>query len=464
MSRFFLLVYIFCSLSFMMLPTALAVDVHVATSCHMPAEGGRVSGENIYERIPTASVSKVFTSEWAISQRKMTYRYPTFVDIFKTKDPNIWDVHLRGSFDPFFDREQLHFLISELNKMGITHVGQFSFDEKFKFTWDAKGSKDADGNKSIAVIELPLGAPTADTISSNLKKYSPFLRSYNRTRANAAAAKVNLVASPKFKVDKIAYVPSTMFCKTNSLKADKMRILYSAPLSDLLREMNRTSNNYAADQIFASLGGAKAYKAYANKEFGFKEKDIHISNGSGVPLFTDLDGNQTEKYYNEATCSAVLTVLKSLRDKVSKHKNGLASVMVVAGLDQNSTLKTYSNEMTENSLVGKTGTINANVALGGLVLSQKGRYLFYENINTGWSAGWTDGRNLIRQRVVNLIKDYGGPAGESFEVEKFFAYGPEFKETGHSCGYSYVFTPAPGPAAAKKPVASTVKPTAKKKS
>ncbi len=440
LGRFFLLSYVFITIAFLGRSAFADTDLQIATACHMNAEGGKIYGENIDERIPMASVSKVITAEWAVSQRGFDYRYPTFVDIYHTSKPGVFDVHLRGSKDPFFDLEQMHFLISELNKLDITHIRTLSFDEGFKFTRDAIGQD----RSSIRTIELPLGAPFADTIQSNLEQ--PLLTNYSRTRRRASASGIELVANPEIKVDKVEYRPSNLSCSVKSKQADISKVIYSAPMKDLLREMNRKSNNYAADQIFESLGGMNAYADYAYKKFKMTKNEIKMGNGSGAPLFEDIYGNETEKYYNEATCRSVLTILKSLRDQAKSVPNGLASVMVVAGADRDSSLGgMYSIEILNNSMVAKTGTINTNVSLGGLVLAKDGSYLFYENIDTGITY-WNSGRNnqarqLIRKRVSDIITEYGGPSPQSFEINDFFTYGADVFDAAHGCSFKYRFTP-----------------------
>lgn len=428
--------------------SVLGAAAELNSFCHVKAGSGAgsIRGRDVNQRLPIASVSKVMTTEWAISKLGPNHRFETQVMLYNNKN-GTWDLHFQGSRDPYFGQSQMHYLVSELNKMGITHIRNMTFDWQFKFTWDVTSDR-------VAILEYEVDSPKADVVEAKLREKSKYLEGYSQTARAAKAKGIQFFDNPKFRVDKVEEVDVISWGMQMARVPDRVRVMRSAPLYHLLREMNRNSNNYAANQIFESLGGAKKYKDYVQTKFGFTEKDIRFVNGHGAPLmaslggrqewrdtgrgyslgemvgqrsvYVDLQGNEvspgdnSRKVYNEASCAAVLQVLQSLRSRLLREKKDLSSVMVAAGEDERSTIRTYNNSTTNRSLIAKTGTVNTAITLGGMISTRQGKVLFFYNMRP---TGRGNARSQIRSRVTDLIADvYGGASRENIHVQEFTTF------------------------------------------
>ncbi len=383
-------------------------------------------GKDLAQLLPLASVSKVLTSHWALVERGPNYRFPTQIFLRPVMDGR-WDIHLAGSRDPYFGKENLHYIISELNKMNITKIRNFTIDEKVKLYWDVRRG-------FFTSTAQALNSPTWQTVLSILRQHSPFLSGYAASRAELKKVGVELVAKPTFTVEKISAMPSSQY---NSLfRSDLMslatgitRTFYSAPLVELVKEMNRNSNNNAANQIFQSLGGPNAYRAFIQRRFGFGPMQIALVNGSGAPFVENGETTPLfvngQKLYNRATCSSVLSIMNHLYRVAKFYKFSFEDIFAVPGENNSNTLDgVYGTDALDGVLMAKTGTIDPTISLAGLASTKKGDVLFYYNMDiNGNSAGQIardqrSARYMIRDKVTELIQmRFGG--GRPVEIERY---------------------------------------------
>ncbi|MCX7977748.1 MAG: D-alanyl-D-alanine carboxypeptidase, partial [Bdellovibrionaceae bacterium] len=192
------------------------------------------------------------------------------------------------------------------------------------------------------------------------------------------------------------------------------------------KEMNRNSNNHAANQIFESFGGAERFAESIRERLSLTSNEIKMLNGSGDRV--DLENGFT---YNKATCSAILHILRDLRLLLKAEGLDLADVMAVAGVDNTSTTgRLYGNDVTAGSLIAKTGTVNPATTLAGLVTTNNGDYFFMYNMATeGRTAAeiredWRDARAIIRQKITNFIREEKGGRPIKYKSIQFFEIDP----------------------------------------
>lgn len=363
------------------------------SSCRMKAGAPQtISGKAVNERLPIASVSKIMTSWWIVSSRGLQYRFETKFHIISLEDGR-FDVHIEGARDPYFGKESLHFAVSELNKLGIKEIRNLTFDENFKFFRDVTSSSVAHGFYTPS-------SPSPSRVLSELNAMGSLTSGYEATFKRAQARKISMVKSPALAVETISFRSKSTYDEL----PDSTFVMRSAPLLTLLKEMNRNSNNHAANQIFEHLGGAEAFREYVLSRLGIDQNDLLFYNGSGDRV--DLP---TGKAYNEATCAATLKIIDALRVDLAKEKKKLEHVLAVIGRDTTSTAhKIYKNSLTTGSVLAKTGTVNPAVTLGGLAHTKSGDYVYMFNAKTTGGSDWTNGRNLIRSNLLSLIRQLGG--------------------------------------------------------
>jgi D-alanyl-D-alanine carboxypeptidase len=178
-------------------------------------------------------------------------------------------------------------------------------------------------------------------------------------------------------------------------------MLHSVELHRILKEMNRNSNNFAADKLFERLSRIQKISDYLTQTLHIDEKEFNFVNGSGYPEII-----QGTKVYNSATCNTVLKVNKRLYQVAAEQNLGLRYILPVAGLDadadgDSTVTNIYSSNLTTGSLVAKTGTISQSVSLAGAVLTQDNLVYFHITASSG------DYLN-IKNFIHSLIKNNGG--------------------------------------------------------
>ncbi|HPI41373.1 MAG TPA: D-alanyl-D-alanine carboxypeptidase [Pseudobdellovibrionaceae bacterium] len=388
--------------------------------------------ENI--KLPLASVSKLFTTYWAIKSYDLNYQFLTKIYIVKTKE-GLTKVHLRGGKDPFFGRQMVYFLVSELNKRGIQNIDELTFDENFILYWDVT-SFDLGIQSARAFI------PTFEQIELTLQKsisnnqINPQLYAEARSFVSKYF-NIELVDRPRLFVKSIRLKTTRNFFKENRkflsskltlnnfdiwLNSDKGFQLSSVPLQQYLKEMNLWSHNYVAEMLFIGLSNenlntldfnvAKRRSSYELEQFlkshsNFNSQDFEFYNGSGDSEF--LNGL---KKYNLGTCRGVLRVLEFLNLELNRNNLNLENILGVSGVEKSEdgsnrgTLgKRY--EDLPNTLIGKTGTVNPAINLAGVLATQKGLKFFSVFMGTESKLDWTPARDKIKNQVEEWIYALG---------------------------------------------------------
>lgn len=384
--------------------SSLALGAEMGAHCYSQGtDASKIEGINTKKRLPIASVSKLLTSHWLTVAKGIDYRFRTLFYLQKQEDGS-YNIHIQGSRDPYFGAEKLHYVISELNKLGIKSVKNLTFDEAFKFYWFAD---DPESNRMVAVGHYINPEPLPEVVTKQLRAYAKVTQGYEETRKKAEKLKINMVATPQFDIENIEYLPS------NDFQPQKKQQIYSVasrPAADLMKEMNRNSNNHAANQIFEHLGSTKNYKEFIGETLNLGEQDIVMLNGSGDRVDTPKGAR-----YNEATCEATLKIIIDLHKNLVKQKTSLAKVATVVGTNSGTATAIYKNDLTEDAVIAKTGTVNPAVTLGGVASTQKGLVFFMFIVKP--DGNFRQGRNTIRTHLNQMIERNGGPKpvnGQSF--------------------------------------------------
>lgn len=390
-----------------------------------------VEGQNIDQRLPIASVSKVITSWWAMGSVGPNYQMSTRIYITPvSNDPHrkVVDIHFAGARDPYFGKESLHYLISELNKQKIYRLRNVTFDDEFKFFWNAGGGPMLSKANNVETGYYYANSPTPKEVHAELKRYSRnWTYGYSNTAAYLKKFNILLVSQPRITVENIAYVPVRDFVPSPQTQ---VRTIRSSLMFQMLREMNRNSNNHAASQIFEHLGGNEEFNKYIAKS-GFTEAQIRIVNGHG----NRHDREDKTSIYNEASCATVVKIVKSLRKNLQRHGKDLPDVMAVPGLKERSTLGAYSNPAYSQAVTAKTGTVNPAVTLAGMLQTKKGPVYFMYIMSTRSSeSDWSSARRAIAYQLSLLTKKFDGGVSLNAQALKFISFDPElfFQAEKHS--------------------------------
>jgi D-alanyl-D-alanine carboxypeptidase/D-alanyl-D-alanine-endopeptidase (penicillin-binding protein 4) len=358
-----------------------------------PTGKGEISGVAIDKRLPIASVSKLVTSYWALRKAGPHFQYHTKIK-FKKVTAQTYDVHIEGSQDPYFGREKLHFLVSELNQRGIQQVRRLTFDENFLFLQDLDIFENPFNNNGNRWVWFNWYLYPASHVRTKRELQKGFLNHYSKTLAKAQKQNILMVKKPKFSVAEIEYLP---LASTQDISGSAFYIR-SAKLISLLKEMNRNSNNFSAVSIFNFLGGPAEFRSFIKKDLDLGPESILFYEGSGNRV-------ANEPKYNEASCRALLKVFQALDKSVQQSGFKIQDVVSVIGQDGLVNEGTgYSDDNTHSSGVAKTGTVDASISLGGMLNTHPIKTYFMFNVKPKYPGETRASRALVAKEVRALAR------------------------------------------------------------
>lgn len=412
----------FCVLA-MSLTANIAWGAKMRAKCYLlDKDNQSVQGVDIHQAYEIASVSKIFTSYWAASTKGVDYRFTTKLYVTKVSE-GVVNIHIEGGWDPYFDRDEMQYMLAQLNALNVTKIQELSFDENFKFLIDSRGTV----NHTVPIGHYGLQDPTPNRVLQNVKLFATNPTSgYSAMRVKAKnVAKVALPAALKMKIGTVHYVSYDDFHEqTDVIENSRQMVMRSVPLSQIMKEMNRNSNNYIANILFQYLGGAEDFQKFAVKNLKTEPSEVQFVNGSGDRL--DLPNGKAA--YNKASCDAIVKTIAQFRETLQSQSAQLEQIMALAGEDpsareESTVSKMYGNEATTDALIAKTGTVDPAVTLAGMASTEDGDVYFGIMYGTkGTKADWADGRNKIRKDVIELFKKFGNKKEIDYDPSQFLAF------------------------------------------
>lgn len=278
-------------------------------------ESGTITTEkNMNLRIVPASVSKIYTTDWALSELPADFRYTTeFILNGKTLYINGGGLPAQAG-DPHFVIEHLDKVLNEIYDEKHIKVSKIVFSPNFYFNW-RKNPEDI--QKSIlASIAERTELPVSKTLTV----------AYATTPYSGRGTKF------EFK---------------------------SAPLLALLKQMNDYSTNISAEVLFNKLGGVPAFEKYMQETYSVGNETITFANGSGMP------GNYT-------TCALTLRVLRNLNETLAEKDLALTDVLSAPAADLGVLIKRGFDLNLANAMVAKSGFVFNHSTLAGAIQTKDG--------------------------------------------------------------------------------------------
>ncbi len=361
-------------------------------------EEGKVEGKNVDMRIRLASVSKLLVSLWAVDKLGVDFKYDTKLFI---KGNNL---HIQGSYDPFFGNEKMFYLLSQLNEQGYTKFDTITFDKNTIVFPDAE----------YLIDEYPSVSPAAVTRHLrnyfNSKSWSADTKSEYRNYRDLAKAG-RFVDEINFEVTNIKYSETNPFEKDEEAK---VLTLSSPALYRYLKQMNIKSNNYVAETIYRQLGASSKFTNYLQDSYELGTDKIRFYSGSGLPTF--IDGVRKDNY---ASCKIMLNLISELKEKVESQSKEMEDVVAVPGSDGGTFRNRIFPADYKNSFVAKTGTLMHTSTLAGMMNTQNGISFFgIFNQSTDISGSKVVQNNMVK----SIMTDMGGPKAFNYEFEGFHTY------------------------------------------
>lgn len=386
------------------------------TQCELIEGSGKVTGIRPDVPYTIASVSKVFTTFWAVSKLGPKYRFPHKIYVTPVAGDS-FDVHIAGSDFPYFDKTMLQYLVSELNNNGVDQINNLTFDEKFDYATNIRT------NGGLVHQNRSLGTSSTERMLSNdLKKISA---GYNTiVQKSFAIDQVKMRSNINIKVNHIDFKSKKDFQTSGNTK---VFVLNSSELYRVLKELNRNSHNFAADKIFEKLQSTGSFESFMKNSINVGSNEIKFYNGSGYP-----DESGPTKLYNKASCSAVVEMMDALRKVLVKNGLTLKDIMPTAGMDaaddgQSTVSKIYGKTAGRGALIAKTGTVADTIALAGLMSTSEGNIYFHTSYNYSGYGGQSQAYNGIRGILNRELKENGKDTLDGFRPKAFLSFDNDSK-------------------------------------
>lgn len=374
--------------------------------CAMDNKTKTIRGLRVDEKLPLASVSKLFTSLVATNSFSLEHKFMTQI-FAREVGKQLYDVHIQGSPDPYFNRFKMHMIVSKLNEAGVRSIRNLTFDENVKYLHDTDSYAGFRVGKTIIkplILKADLNFPSKDLVKAQLQQSAVIMRDYGKSFSTAKAAGIDLFKNPSFKVGKVAFKATQEFQEN---KNDIKIYVASQDLRTIIKSMNWNSNNFSANRLLVASGGLDRFHDFYTQVLKAPRTDLEFVNGSGQNHSLDGEG----RIYNEATCNMVVRTVRALKQTVEKQKAKVQDVVAVMGKDLGSTVggKAYSNSVTTGKVVAKTGTIGTHVTLAGMVHGSTDDHFFmYTVAVNGTTRDENRGRQIISRELQKLVKEVKG--------------------------------------------------------
>lgn len=355
------------------------------------------SGYRDHKLYPSASVSKVFLTAFALSRLGTDYKFTHDWRLRKNADGSV-DAYLNSNYDPVFNIEKVLYTMSYLKKYGVT---------KIKNLYIAKSTRVYLSVLNNPHIELDTIPVSLDQSVDNLKlifNSANWGGQTQQARQNVSdyfeqqGKSIDLPSS--FSVANVI-LDSNGQAQSAFAGATQLKI-QSTSLFRYLKEINLNSNNYMSDALFALLGGEVGFRQFQNDKLGLGLDSLIMKTGSGLP--TEINGERVD---NKATCFSVLKVMHFIKLIADQAQLDLGYILLTAGLDRG----TFETDLVINrSVVLKTGRLYEVPALNlaGIVSTQKGLMVFGflgHDFNNDDEKLMIEKRDNLLQDLLNYYKE-----------------------------------------------------------
>lgn len=399
-----------------------------------------------------ASCVKIVTAAAALSTLGPDYRFTTK---FQTDAPpeqgTIKNLYIRGDGDPFFVTQEIWRMLGRLRQVGIKQIsGDLVIDESFfdaytyprqtdesKRAYAAATSAVAVNFNSISIMIAP-GTKQGEAALVTIDPPNDYIQLKNEVKTGS---KLNVKIDQSVGEDsEIVLVSGSIPLKTTAKAfyrnvfeptlyagsvihslllqhgitvSGKIRggktpegahFLFqepSKPLGLIIRDMNKFSNNFVAEQLLKHMGAVRKGEPGTTSKgvevlqeylalIGIPKGSYTVENGSGFSNVTRLSARQLVK------------VLTSAYEDFSIRPDLLASFSIL-GVD--GTMKQWSHpSFLRGRVRAKTGTLGGVSSLAGYIPARDGEVEAFAILANGFRKGIIDARDAQIQLLVTILE------------------------------------------------------------
>ena len=172
----------------------------------------------------------------------------------------------------------------------------------------------------------------------------------------------------------------------------------SSTLVDILKILLCYSNNFMAERLGDSMGGAAGLERFLINEVKLAPADVRLASTSGLGI-------------NRLSPRSMIKIYRALVAELAEHNLRTSDILPVAGVDPGTLQKRFTSPQARGSVIGKTGTLartdGGASALVGETRTASGETLYFVIFNQRGSV-WrfrTEQDRLVSQ----LQNERGGP-------------------------------------------------------
>lgn len=375
------------------------------------------SGEDLYtlnanRLFKPASNLKLITSAAAIEKLKPDFRYHTefYIDGEVTPDGILHgNLIVSGSPDPilsgFFDQrinDIVHSWIDTLNAHGIyTILGDLILDNSYYFgNHVALANQDAYKPLEFFTVASFKNADATQLSKAKIRRYRTVKLKNGKTKKVAYRYRKK-TRLRKVTVEPNAYMMDVMMKElhkrqmivsdevkkiaySTSLDRTKWKHFYthaSAPLSELLKIINKNSDNFYADQLLRTLGGEFRGEGSIDKGIEVVREFLIYNIYARPDEFQLVDGSGLS-HANLVTPELLVKVMRYMRSRGENFDVYYESLSIPT---VDGTLGGRIHHELAKNIRAKTGSITGVISLSGYLTSRSGQQVYFSII--GNNAG-----------------------------------------------------------------------------
>jgi serine-type D-Ala-D-Ala carboxypeptidase/endopeptidase (penicillin-binding protein 4) len=354
---------------------------------------------NHTESMIPASNTKLFTTATALELMGGDHLLSTKIlaDDDEISDGIIeGNIYIKGFGNPSFCSEDLDKLVTHLYQFGLRKVtGNVIGDDTY---FDDVYSRDDWISEERANVKLPpISALVIDRNRTIVtKKRKGRYRNYFVNVENPP-----LFAAKKLRQKLISYGVEVIGNPISGIADDKARLLVesSIELRELLKETNKSSDNFYAECLFKTLGSV--YSGQQGNSFfstqailNFIEDNSIYSAGTKI-----VDGSGISRF-DQVTAGALVGLLEKVYFNIKQFDDFFNSLSI-AGVD-GTLKKRLIGTPAENNFRGKTGTLNGVSSLAGYVTTADDDDLIVCMMFEFTTGGANKYKN-IQDRIIEIL-------------------------------------------------------------
>jgi len=405
---------------------------------------------NSEELMPPASCAKTITAAAALSELGVDYRFKTeFLSNTKPRGMTIGSLYIRGNGDPFITPESIWSMMRAVTNHGIHRIdGDIVIDDSFfaEHEYPHKDSGDYQPYEALTsavsanfnVVEFVVTPGDRIGLPARVEADppAPYIRVVNRvTTGNKVRIYVRRKVTDEHEIFTLTGETMVGYKPTRLARSIEHPIKYagslfsqllvmngvkysgkvvrgktpssayplfeepSRPLALLVRDMNKFSSNFIAEQLVKHLAVRRSEKPGTTEQglvairewlqsIGLSKGDYVLENGSGLSGKSLLSAKQ------------LVTVLKAAA-KDNRIGPDFTSSLSILGVD--GTMRDwYGAQELRGILRAKTGTLKKTSTLAGFIPNKNGKTVVFAIMSDGLRIGINEAREG-QLKIVELL-------------------------------------------------------------